>query len=173
MATIEFWTSEPAIPLQRVPEAAATLEAAGWDGLSMVDSQNLAADPYVYLSLAATGTTTLGLMTGVTNVVTRHPAVTASSAFTVQSLSGGRFVLGIGRGDSALAHIGRSPARVAWFDRYLRTVTSYLNGQPVDMDDLAMDDSIAAPVDQLHAIKTSAVPLAFSRATKASQVPPP
>ena len=35
---------------------------------------------------------------GVTNSNTRHPLVTAGFALTMQSLSGGRFVLGIGRG---------------------------------------------------------------------------
>ncbi len=35
---------------------------------------------------------------GVTNNNTRHPLVTAGFAYTMQSLSGGRFVLGIGRG---------------------------------------------------------------------------
>ena len=91
----------------------------------MVDSQNLAPDPYVFLALAAGGSQNLGLMTSVTNVVSRHAAVTASSAFTVQSVSDGRFVLGIGRGDSALAHIGHSPARLAWFEQYLQNVTAY------------------------------------------------
>ena len=35
---------------------------------------------------------------GVTNSNTRHPLLTAGFAYTMQSLSGGRFVLGIGRG---------------------------------------------------------------------------
>ncbi len=50
---------------------AAEIEAAGWDGMLVVDSQNLSGDPYVALALAATATTRLGLGTGVTNSVTR------------------------------------------------------------------------------------------------------
>ena len=40
----------------------------------------------------------LGIATGVTNHNTRHPMVTAGYAHTMQSLTGGRFVLGLGRG---------------------------------------------------------------------------
>lgn len=124
-------------------------EAAGWDGLVVVDSQNLAPDSYVALTLAATGTERLGLGTGVTNSVTRHPAVTASAALAVHQVSGGRMSLGIGRGDSALAHLGRAPARLAGFTRYVEALQRYLRGEPVSFDDLPMDDAIAAPVADL------------------------
>ena len=40
----------------------------------------------------------IGIATGVTNHNTRHPMVTAGYAHTMQSLTGGRFVLGLGRG---------------------------------------------------------------------------
>ncbi|MEM9466676.1 MAG: TIGR03857 family LLM class F420-dependent oxidoreductase [Actinomycetota bacterium] len=40
----------------------------------------------------------IAIATGVTNHNTRHPMVTAGYAHTMQSLTGGRFVLGLGRG---------------------------------------------------------------------------
>ncbi len=43
-------------------------------------------------------TSTLRIATGVTNHTTRHPMVTASYATTMHRLTGGRFVLGLGRG---------------------------------------------------------------------------
>jgi 5,10-methylenetetrahydromethanopterin reductase len=101
----------------------------------MVDSQNLAGDPYVALALAARATSTLRLATGVTNPVTRHPAVTAAAIATVQGESGGRAVLGIGRGDSALAHLGQAPAPVEVFERYLIALQAYLGGLAVDFED--------------------------------------
>lgn len=146
---VEFWTSVAAAGPKRIRDVAARMEAQGWDGLATVDSQNLAMDPYVVLALAATATDRLGVMTSVTNVVTRHPATTASSALTVQHLSSGRFRLGIGRGDSALAHVGRAPARLAWFERYLRSVRAFVHGESVAMDDLAIADQIAPPVESL------------------------
>ena len=47
---------------------------------------------------AAAVSETITISTGVTNSNTRHPLVTAGFARTMQSLTGGRFVLGIGRG---------------------------------------------------------------------------
>ena len=47
---------------------------------------------------AAAVSETITISTGVTNHNTRHPLVTAAFARTMQSLTGGRFVLGIGRG---------------------------------------------------------------------------
>ncbi|MCH7897258.1 MAG: LLM class flavin-dependent oxidoreductase, partial [candidate division NC10 bacterium] len=98
---------------------AARAEEVGYDGIVYVDSQNLAGDCYVALALAAQATSTIKLGTGVTNSFTRHPAVTASAIATVQVESGGRAYLGIGRGDSALAHLGRAPHPVAAFDNHL------------------------------------------------------
>jgi probable F420-dependent oxidoreductase len=47
---------------------------------------------------AAVATTNMRIITGATNHNTRHPIVTASYATTMHRLTGGRFVLGIGRG---------------------------------------------------------------------------
>ena len=47
---------------------------------------------------AAVASTDLRIITGATNHNTRHPMVTASYATTMHRLTGGRFVLGIGRG---------------------------------------------------------------------------
>jgi probable F420-dependent oxidoreductase len=48
--------------------------------------------------VAGAVTTNLRIATGVTNHNTRHPVVTASYATTMHRLTGGRFVLGLGRG---------------------------------------------------------------------------
>jgi len=113
---------------------AAGVEEAGWDGLWFADTQNLAADVYVSLGIAATATSLISLATGVTNPVTRHPAVAASAITSVQVASAGRAVLGIGRGDSSLGFLGQQPASVAVFEQYLTRVRGYLHGEPVDLD---------------------------------------
>ena len=50
------------------------VEAAGWDGMVLVDSQNLSGDVYVAMAMAATVTERIGLGTGVTNSITRQGA---------------------------------------------------------------------------------------------------
>ena len=131
---LEVWTMGAGVPGLSVMQAERA-EAAGFDGIQMVDSQNLAGDPYIGLALAAKATSHLRLATGVTNPVTRHPAVTAAAIATVQAESGGRAQLGIGRGDSALAHLGRAPASVAEFERYLIDLQAYLRGEQVPFPD--------------------------------------
>lgn len=110
-------------------------ETGGWDGIYFADTQNLAADVWVSLGIAAASTERMTLATGVTNPVTRHPAVTASAISAVQVASGGRAVLGIGRGDSALGYLGQKPARVAPFEKYVSQVRGFLHGETVDLGD--------------------------------------
>lgn len=145
---MEFWTSYPSAPT-RATDIARQAEAAGWTGLTTVDSQNLSGDPYVFLALAATSSERLGLMTSVTNPVTRHAAVAATSAMSVQKVSSGRMVLGIGRGDSALAYLGRAPARLRYFEQYLKNLQAYLRGDEVSFANTAVPDEVAPPVASL------------------------
>ena len=113
---------------------ARNLEDAGWDGVFFPDTQCLSGDVYSALALAASATSHLLLGPGVTNPVTRHPSVTAAAIATIQVESNGRAVLGMGRGDSSLAYIGRPPASVRVFDDYLTDVQQYLRGDTVDID---------------------------------------
>jgi len=129
----EFWTNGAGLP-QAFVRRARWAEAAGFDGITIVDSQNLSGDCYVALAMAAAATTRIRLGTGVTNPFTRHPAVTASAIATVQAVSEGRAHLGIGRGDSALAHLGYAPAPPDAFADYLRTLQAYLAGDEVPFD---------------------------------------
>ena len=126
----EFWTIS--YPLPGTPEKTARdAEANGWDGVLFTDSQNHNGDCYAALAIAANCTSKIGLGTGVTNPYTRHAAVTASAIASIQAESAGRAVLGIGRGDSALARLGRRPASLPAFETYLTDVQTYLNGEPV------------------------------------------
>ncbi len=149
---MQFWTLTVSSPRGSAAYGQRA-ENAGWHGMLVVDSQNLSGDSYVSLA-AAIGTSSLGLATGVTNSVTRHPAVTAGAIASIQKLSSGRAVLGIGRGDSALAHLGRAPARLASFETYLKNVQTYLSGGDVPFDDCAIDDAIAPPVAALDLADT-------------------
>jgi len=106
--------------------------ASGWDGLTFTDSQNLTGDPFVAVALAAAAVERLRFATGVTNAFTRHPAALANVAATVQETSGGRFVLGIGRGDTALFHLGRKPMPVDAFAAAVEQVQHYLANDSID-----------------------------------------
>ena len=127
---VEFWRAGGSERTTSI-EAARRIEAEGWDGQMFMDSQSLAADPCVMMGAWAVATERLKLSTGVTNPLTRHPAVIATAAATVQSISGGRAVLGIGRGDSALAYLGHAPASLASFRQALYDLQTLLSGGEV------------------------------------------
>ncbi len=129
-------------------------EDAGFDGITFTDSQNLVGDPFIAVALGAKATTTLRFMTGVSNPATRHPAALATVAATVQEESGGRFVLGLGRGDTALFHLGRKPmpirdffARTEELHTYLQRGTIELNGHPSRLRWLDRARQGAVPID--------------------------
>jgi 5,10-methylenetetrahydromethanopterin reductase len=146
---MQLWTTQVA-SARGAARTAQETEAAGWDGLLVVDSQNLSGDPYVSLALAAVATTRIGLGTGVTNSVTRHAAATATAITSVDRISNGRAVLGIGRGDSALAHLGRAPARLRQFERYLKQLQAYLAGESVPFGEIDVPHEFAPPMSELH-----------------------
>ena len=129
--TPEFWLGTFPVPA-RVPELARMVEADGWDGLALTDSQNLAGDVFAALAIAAHATTRIRLGTGATNPATRHPAVIASAMGTLQVESNGRAWLGIARGDSALAYLGRKPMPLSDFEQALRDTKTYLDGGTVN-----------------------------------------
>jgi 5,10-methylenetetrahydromethanopterin reductase len=89
------------------------LEAEGVERLWVIDSQLAMKDVYAGLVVAAMSTSRIGLGTGVTNAVTRHPSVTANAIAALDEISRGRAILGLGAGDSALYGIGLAPQKVA------------------------------------------------------------
>ena len=133
---VQFWLGTFPIP-GRIAEIATMAERDGWDGLAFTDSQNLGGDTFAALAIAAQCTYQITLATGATNAVTRHPAVIASAIATIQSESGGRAWLGIARGDSAMAYIGRKPQPLDEFGQALEQIQTYLRGERVDCDGFA------------------------------------
>jgi 5,10-methylenetetrahydromethanopterin reductase len=113
---------------------AGDIEAMGFDTLLCPDTQNLAPDPYGQLSLAAQATGRLHLGTGVTNPITRDPAVTATALMTLQQESGGRARCVIGRGDSSADHIGRRNATTKQLRTGVEQIRAYVRGETVDRD---------------------------------------
>jgi 5,10-methylenetetrahydromethanopterin reductase len=124
----ELWALNYPHPRSGLESFAAMIESIGFTGLLVPDTQLLSGDPFVGLTLAARATDRLLLGTGVTNPITRDPSVTASAISTVHVESGGRAVLGIGRGDTSLFLIGRQQPSVTEFGAYVSRVREYLSG---------------------------------------------
>jgi 5,10-methylenetetrahydromethanopterin reductase len=130
---IELWTTGGSYG-EEATAAARRVEESGFDGLSFGDTQCMSPDPFIKLAVASTATRKLKLGVRVTNPLTRHPAATACAIATVQVESAGRAVLGIGRGFSAVAHLGMRTATVEQLERYVIQLQGYLSGNVVDND---------------------------------------
>src|SRR6266849_7381422 len=83
------------------------VEAAGFDGAGILDSQLLCRDTYVTMALAATQTSRLTLFPAVTNPFTRHAAVLAGAIQTVADLAPSLTKCIIGTGYTSASTIGR------------------------------------------------------------------
>ncbi len=138
--------------LVRLAEAA---ESAGWDGFSTWDTLGLAmdtvsADPFVVLAAAAARTDRIALLASVIVLPRRRPQLVAQAAATLDRLSGGRLVLGIGAGgdrpdftsfgepwDSA-ERVARLAEAAPLVDALLRGETVTHEGPAYPMDHVAL-----------------------------------
>ncbi|MGO4689645.1 LLM class flavin-dependent oxidoreductase [Glaciibacter sp. 2TAF33] len=123
-ASVEVSINFPAFALAGIPALAQAAERAGFRALRVGDMQSTHREMYPALTLVAASTSRVQFGPGVTNPVTRHPAVSASAMATLQEFSGGRAVFGIGTGDSAVHNLGGAPATVSDLESYIRTVRS-------------------------------------------------
>jgi alkanesulfonate monooxygenase SsuD/methylene tetrahydromethanopterin reductase-like flavin-dependent oxidoreductase (luciferase family) len=95
----------PGVDAAAVADWARAAEAAGWDGLflwdhlfAFADGPVETVDPWIALTAAACATSTIRLGTLVTPLPRRRPVVVARQTATLDRLSGGRLVLGVGTG---------------------------------------------------------------------------
>ena len=100
----------------------------GFDNLWLTDSSLHTRDCYSYLTLAATVSTRLGLGSAVTNPVSRHPGITAAALATVDEVSGGRAILGIGAGDRPLRALGLRTSSVATLEAAVGAIRGLWRG---------------------------------------------
>lgn len=112
----------PAFALDRTAPLAQAAERAGFHALRVGDMQSTHREMYTSLTMIAASTTRVQFGPGVTNPVTRHPAVAASAMATLHEFSGGRAVFGIGTGDSAVHNLGGEPATIADLEEYIRAM---------------------------------------------------
>ena len=108
-------------------------EKIGWDCAFLPDSPLRLRDNYVLLSGAAQATKTITIGPLLTNPITRHPSVTASSIATVAELAPNRTILGLGVGDTAVRLAGLKPARVKELEQSVHIIKSLLAGKEVEV----------------------------------------
>jgi probable F420-dependent oxidoreductase len=127
-----------------VGEVAAAAEAAGFSGFAFTEHPapgekwlgsggHQTLDPFVALGHAAAVTRNLTLLTYLTVLPYRNPMLVAKAATTVDVLSGGRFVLGVGTGylKGEFRAVGVDfDERNALFDEALDVLPLHWSGEP-------------------------------------------
>jgi probable F420-dependent oxidoreductase len=124
----------PDPPPRQWVDLAKHAEGSGFDYVWMWDSHVLWQEVYPTFTLMATETERIRMGPLVTNPVTRDPTVTASVLATLDDLSGGRMVMGIGRGDSARRVIGKAPVSVERMEWAARVIRDLVAGREVDYE---------------------------------------
>lgn len=134
--------ADPRVIAQLAYEA----EQSGWDGFFVWDHLNWdvwgpgMADPWICLSAAALTTSKVALGTMVTPVFRRRPAKLARETVSLQLLSEGRLILGVGLGSPDpqesmhLGEEGRLSVRARMTDEALNLLAQLWTGLPLDFD---------------------------------------
>ena len=126
-----FWPYDP--PLVRRMAAAA--DRFGYDMIGIADTPGNAMDPWVAATMVAQATARARVALCVTNLVSRHPAVSASAIGSLELLAPGRTVLGIGAGHSGTRNLGMGQANVGELERGLPFIKTLLRGEAASLDD--------------------------------------
>lgn len=142
-------------------ESARRLDAAGYGGVwawdhfvGKGDRTVPVVEAWTILSAAAATTRRVTVGTFVLNVMNRHPAVVARMATTLQAVSGGRLVLGLGIGGHPAEHralgipFPDAPERVARLEEAVAVLRALWTGGPVTRPSpfYPLDDAIVGPV---------------------------
>ncbi len=121
-----FWPYSPDL----VRRMAAAAERYGFGMIGIADTPGNAMDPWVAATMVAQATERVRIALCVSNLESRHPAVSAAAIASLDLLAPGRAILGLGTGHSGTANLGlgRSPvADLADGTAFIRTL---LTGQP-------------------------------------------
>jgi 5,10-methylenetetrahydromethanopterin reductase len=122
---------QPVYPSQQFGDMVETIEGLGYDEFWLTDSSLHSKYSYMYLTIAALRSRRMSIGTAVTNPVTRHPALGAVAAATLDEISGGRAVYGIGAGDRPLLALGLAPARLALLEDAIVAARRLWTGESV------------------------------------------
>jgi len=142
----------PDPPYSRFVELMQLAEENGFEYGWTYDSHILWQEAYPLLTLLAVHTERMKLGHCVTNPGIRDPTITASWYATMQDVSKGRMVMGIGRGDSSRRVVGLKPVKIVEFERRLRMMKDLMNGRSVEWNekDLTLEWARELPEIPMH-----------------------
>ena len=109
---MNFCLHSSARTIEQAVVRAQRAEALGFEAIFLADSQMNNVDPYQALALCAVNTSRIQLGTAVTNMVYRDPTIAANSFATLNEISHGRAIIGMGTGDGPVYSFGRAATKL-------------------------------------------------------------
>jgi len=162
--------SAPKLDLSSVPRGAHEIEEMGFDGMT---TGELKTDPFIPLALGATTTERITLTPTVAIAFPRSPTVTAMMSWDLQTLSRGRFILGLGT--QVKGHIERRYGMlwhppVPALREYIRAVRAvwdcWQNGTPLKVQGQYYNLSLMVPLFNPGPIEHPRIPIQVAAVNK-------
>src|ERR671911_2481021 len=132
---INFCLHGSARTIKEAVARAKKAEDLGFEAIFFADSQMNNVDCYQVMAMCAVATKKIRLGTAVTNMVYRDPTITANSFATLNEISDGRAIIGLGTGDGPIYSLGRTATKLVDFEKGLRVIRDLLYNRGVDVPD--------------------------------------
>lgn len=114
--------------IDEIHRRARRAEELGYDGIFLGDSHLSSIDSFQTLASCAMLTTRMLLGIAVSNMVFRHPTVLAGAAASLNEISKGRAILGLGTGDGPVYSQGLKATRLKDFEAGVRLIRVLVRG---------------------------------------------
>src|SRR5258708_9707449 len=101
--------------------------------IGTADTPGNAMDPWVSAAMVARASRHTRVALCVTNLLTRHPAVSAAAIASLDHVSNGRAVLGIGAGHSGTKNVGLPKSRAKDLAEGVTFIKTLLKGAPASL----------------------------------------
>lgn len=116
--------------IDEIHQRARRAEELGYDGIFLGESHLSSIDSFQTLASCAMITKRLLLGIAVTNIVFRHPTVIAGAAASLNEISKGRAIMGLGTGDGPVYTQGLKAMPMKEFEQGVRLIRHLVQGNP-------------------------------------------
>jgi 5,10-methylenetetrahydromethanopterin reductase len=117
--------------IDEIHRRAQRAEELGYDGIFLGESHLSSIDSFQTLATCALLTKRMLLGIAVTNMVFRHPTVLAGAAASLNEISKGRAILGLGTGDGPVYSQGRKATPLKEFEEGVRVIRELVSGKAI------------------------------------------
>jgi 5,10-methylenetetrahydromethanopterin reductase len=119
--------------LDLIEQMAQCADRYGYAMIGIADTPGNAMDPWVAAALVARATKRARVAICVTNLISRHPSVSAAAIASLDHIADGRAVLGIGAGHSGTRNLGLPKSTARELGEGVAFIKTLLRGEPAQL----------------------------------------